>query len=77
MRKKLLAFVFAVALLLGSAVPMLGAGTALAEHEPEEQTRVTICHKGSAITVSVNAVDKHIANHGDRLADNGGCQQEA
>ena len=78
MRKKLLAFVFAVALLVGSAVPMLGVGTAVAEHGGEEQqTRVTICHKGSPITVSVNAVDKHLDKHGDTLADSsGGCPQE-
>ena len=76
MRKKLLTLVFTLALLVGSTVPLLGGGTALAgKPDPEQKTRVTICHKGKPITVSVNALAMHIEEHGDEESENG-CPQE-
>ena len=38
--------------------------TGLGYYSPD---KVTICHKGKTITVGTNAVDKHVAKHGDTL----------
>ena len=69
MRKKILAFVFAAALLVAMAVPLFsGGGTAFAGHDrgqgKSQDENVTVCHKGRIIHVSGDAVSAHVA-HGD------------
>ncbi len=74
MRKKILAFVFAVTLLLASAVPLFGGGSALANHPPgpSDGSMKTVCHKAGTpaektLTIPHRAADNHIAKHGDTL----------
>lgn len=76
MRKKILAIVFAAALLVATAVPMVGGGSALANHRgqgnqgPPDMT--TICHKPGTpaektLELPHQAADNHIAKHSDTL----------
>ena len=69
MRKKILAFVFAAALLVALAVPLFGAGSVYAGHDRGKQksndTNVAVCHKGSTIWVDADGSAEHLTDHED------------
>ena len=68
MRKKLLAIVFAAALLVASAVPLFGGGSTLANHPPGPPDTTSICHVTPSgervdLTLPHQAATKHLAKH--------------
>ncbi len=83
MRKKLLGLVFAVSLLVGTAVPLVGVGdtafaggrAGLPNGQSDRSNVFGVCHQGEPLWLpNQNALDAHLA-HGDPLVDDtvGGC----
>ncbi len=75
MRKKILAFVFAAALLITMAVPLFGGGgTALAQPAHRDLVQHS---RGAAGTINIcirdSAALDHVADHGDTILSHN-CQ---
>ncbi|MBI2912836.1 MAG: hypothetical protein HYY03_02820 [Chloroflexi bacterium] len=66
MRRRVIASLFAAALLVAVAVPVFG-GVASANHPPGPPDKVAVCHKGKTLTLPHQAADQHVAQHGDTL----------
>ena len=66
MRRKLVAIAFAGALAVSATIPAFAAHNA----NSNDDGKADVCHKGNTISVSVHAVDAHVA-HGDTA---GACE---